>query len=196
MASSDYPAVELTKVKRHITLVRLPYANIYSVYGKLPKNREVRPPLGLLYVAGALEEAGHTVNIIDCESQLYPPEVTLQMILPDIVGFTATTPEIDGVESLAKSLKAANADIKIMVGGSHVSALPRQTMEDCPYLDYIVVGEGELSAVHIANIANDSCRIASLSEPITKKPSMPIPCPPDICSTTTSTNTRGRVGVW
>lgn len=153
-ASEAYPVVEICQTKRHITLVRLPYANIYSVYGKLPKNREVRPPLGLLYVAAALEEAGHSVNIIDCETKLYPPEVTLQLILdskPDIVGFTATTPEIDGVESIAKSLKEKNKHIKIMVGGSHVSALPRETLADCPSLDYIVVGEGELSAVHIAN---------------------------------------------
>lgn len=150
----QFPAIELAKTKRHITLVRLPYANIYSVYGKLPKNREVRPPLGLMYVASALEAAGHTVNIIDCELKLYPPEVTLQLILdskPDIVGFTATTPEIHGVESLSKLIKEADDSIKIMVGGSHVSALPRQTLDDCPYLDYIVVGEGELSAVHVAN---------------------------------------------
>ena len=114
-ASEAYPVVELCKIKRHITLVRLPYANLYSVYGKLPKNREVRPPLGLLYVAAALEEAGHSVNIIDCETKLYPHEVTLQLILdskPDIVGFTATTPEIHGVESLAKSLKQKNKNIK------------------------------------------------------------------------------------
>jgi len=153
-ASEVYPVIEISKVKRHITLVRLPYANIYSVYGKLPKNREVRPPLGLLYVAGALEEAGHCVNIIDCETELYSPEYTLQLILdskPDIVGFTATTPEIHGVESLAKQIKDCDSTIKIMVGGSHVSALPLETLADCPSLDYIVVGEGELSAVHIAN---------------------------------------------
>ncbi len=152
--SIDFPAIELASVKRHVTLVRLPYANIYSVFGKLPKNREVRPPLGLMYVAAALEEAGHTVNIIDCETKLYPPDVTLNLILesnPDIVGFTATTPEIHGVESLSQEIKARRPEIKIMVGGSHVSAMPRQTLDDCPYLDYVVVGEGELSAVHIAN---------------------------------------------
>ena len=165
--SVEFPVIELTKVKRHITLVRLPYANIYSVYGKLPKNREVRPPLGLLYVAASLEQAGHSVSIIDCETKLYPPEVTLQLILdsnPDIVGFTATTPEIHGVESLAKSIKAVRDDIKIMVGGSHVSALPRQTLDDCPYLDYIVVGEGELSAVHIANDLPDEPIIRTQNE--------------------------------
>lgn len=165
--AEHFPAIELAKTKRHITLVRLPYANIYSVYGKLPKNREVRPPLGLMYVAAALEEAGHTVNIIDCELKLYPPEVTLKLILesnPDIVGFTATTPEIHGVESLSKMIKEAREDIKIMVGGSHVSALPRQTLDDCPYLDYIVVGEGELSAVHIANDLPDEPIIRTKNE--------------------------------
>lgn len=167
VASLEFPVIEVSKIKRHITLVRLPYANIYSVYGKLPKNREVRPPLGLLYVASSLEEAGHTVNIIDCEIQLYSPNIILQLILdskPDIVGFTATTPEINGVEKLAKKIKEVNLNMKIMVGGSHVSALPRQTLVDCPYIDYIVVGEGELSAVHIANDLPDYSIIRTKNE--------------------------------
>lgn len=165
--STQFPAIEIATVTRHVTLVRLPYGNIYSVYGKLPKNREVRPPLGLLYVAASLEEAGHSVNIIDCETKLYSPEDTLQLVLdskPDIVGFTATTPEIHGVESLAKSIKERSPEIKIMVGGSHVSALPRQTLDDCPYIDYIVVGEGELSAVHIANDLPDIAIIRTKNE--------------------------------
>lgn len=152
--SENFPSIELCSIKRHITLVRLPYANIYSVYGKLPDNREVRPPLGLMYVAAALEEAGHSVNIIDSELTLDPPHVTLAKIFdsnPDIVGFTATTPEIHGVEELARLIKDHTPDIRVMVGGSHVSALPKQTIDDCPQIDYVVVGEGELSAVFIAN---------------------------------------------
>ncbi|MDC0947934.1 radical SAM protein [Gammaproteobacteria bacterium] len=153
-ASANYPAIETATIARRVTLVRLPYANIYSVYGKLPKNREVRPPLGLLYVAGALREAGHQVTILDCEPWLYSPQRTLELVLesePDLVGFTSTTPEIDGVGELASMIKNERPRIKTMVGGSHVSALPRQTIKDCPDIDYVIVGEGEIASVTVAN---------------------------------------------
>ena len=70
---------------------------------------------------------------------------------PDIVGFTATTPEFFRVQKLSKMIKDSNPEIKIMVGGSHVSALPRQTVDENPEIDYVVCEEGELAAVYIVN---------------------------------------------
>lgn len=153
-APKDFPLIELAQTKRVVTLVRLPYQMVYQVYGKLPKNRELRPPLGLLYVAGALEAAGHKVHIIDAEPEmLSPDEIFRQLMLhkPDVVGVTATTPEIDGAQLLCRMIKAKHKHIVTMIGGSHISALPRETMRECPEIDYAVVGEGELSAVHIVN---------------------------------------------
>src|SRR3989338_5689728 len=153
-APKDFPLIELSQTKRVVILVRLPYQMVYQVYGKLPKNRELRPPLGLLYVAGAWEAAGHTVHIIDAEPEmLSPDEIFCRLMLykPDVVGVTATTPEIDGAQLLCRMIKAKHKEIVTIVGGSHISALPRETMKDCPEIDYSVVGEGELSAVHVVN---------------------------------------------
>jgi len=154
LGTSDFPLIELANSSRRVVLVRMPYQMVYSVYGNLPKNREIRPPLGLLYVAGALENAGHKVHIIDAEPEMLPPHIIFQRILtlnPDFVGFTATTPEIHGVEDLCRTIKKHNHHIITIVGGAHISAMPRETLQDCPQIDYAVVGEGELSAVHIVN---------------------------------------------
>ncbi len=152
--SQKFPSIELAKNPRRVVLVRMPYQMVYRVYGNLPKDREVRPPLGLLYVAGSLEEAGHTVHIIDAEPEMLHPDEIFKRTMalnPDFVGFTATTPEIHGVEMLCHMIKKANPAIVTIVGGSHISAIPRETLQDCPEIDYAVVGEGELSAVHIVN---------------------------------------------
>ena len=150
----NFPLIELASISRRVVLVRLPYQMIYSVYGKLPQNREIRPPLGLLYVAGALEQAGHKVHIIDAEPQMLALDVIFQNILalsPEFVGLTATTPEIHGVEELCRMIKTHHHNIITIVGGAHISAVPRETLENCPQIDYAVVGEGELSAVHVVN---------------------------------------------
>ncbi len=152
--SKAFPCIELTKESRKVVLVRLPYEMIYGVYGKLPKNHEVRPPLGLLYVAGALEEAGHQVHVIDAEPQMFSPDEIFRLIMeknPDIIGFTSTTPEFFGVVDLVKRIKKSQPNVKVMVGGSHVSAQSKDVVKNHSEIDYIVVGEGELAAVHICN---------------------------------------------
>lgn len=146
--------LSLPEPPRRVTLVRLPYQMIYKVYGKLPKNREIRPPLGLMYVAGSLEEAGHTVQIIDAEPEMLSLDEIFRQIISfksEVVGFTATTPEIQSVELLCRMIKRNHKNIVTMVGGAHISAIPRETLRDCPEMDYAVVGEGEISAVHIVN---------------------------------------------
>lgn len=161
-----FPLIELAQTKRVVTLIRLPYQMIYQVYGKLPKNREIRPPLGLLYVAGALEAAGHKVLIIDAEPEMLSPDEIFRRLMlhePDVVGVTATTPEIDGAQLLCRMIKAKHKNIVTMVGGAHISALPRETLSACPEIDYAVVGEGELSGVHVVNNLPDEKIIRSVN---------------------------------
>ncbi|HSA31287.1 MAG TPA: radical SAM protein [Candidatus Omnitrophota bacterium] len=138
-------------MQKHIILIRPSYSKeIYKVYGKLPRNREVRPPLGLLYIAGALEQAGHTVRILDAE----PPLLTTEQVLEhlqrmntehpiDHVGITATTPEFFELMAIARGIKARLPHIKIIAGGAHVSALPEESLKLCPEIDYLICNEGE-----------------------------------------------------
>lgn len=135
-----------------ITLVRPSYSAIYGVYGKVPKQREIRPPLGLMYIAAALEKEGYIVNIIDGEPDLLSIDDLEKKILdtnPQIVGFSSTTPEFYYVENIVKRIKNKHPKIVIIVGGAHVSAMPEETLKKCPEIDYIVKGEGEISVVKI-----------------------------------------------
>lgn len=139
---------------KRVTLVRPPYSTVYGIYKNIPKDREVRPPLGLLYLASALENNGCSVTIIDGEPELLSTEEILKRMKlsePDFVGVTSTTPEFTVAEEIIKELKKYDPNIITIAGGPHVSALPEESLKDCPDIDYIVVGEGEKSIVKIVN---------------------------------------------
>jgi hypothetical protein len=53
-----------------VTLVRSSFSPNYTIYKSTPRNREIRVPLGLLYLAAVLEKEGHEVKIIDGEPEL------------------------------------------------------------------------------------------------------------------------------
>lgn len=137
-----------------VVLVRLAYStSVYGVYEKLPKIREVRPPLGLMYVAAALEKAGHEVVIVDGEPKNLNPSEMFWKIMdlkPDFVGLTATTPEFHAILGLAGVIKLYSPETVTIVGGAHVSVRPNESVKHSA-IDYVVVDEGERAIVEIVN---------------------------------------------
>ena len=100
-------------------------------------------PLGLLYLASVLREEGHEVKLMDALPTKSADDVITKMkkFRPDLVGFTATTFEIERALELAKGIKRVSY-VPIVIGGVHASAEPRSVLEnDC--VDYVVKGEGE-----------------------------------------------------
>jgi radical SAM superfamily enzyme YgiQ (UPF0313 family) len=106
-------------------------------------------PLGPAYIAAAVEAAGFRVDIVDLTFQSQQ-KVNLDRVhqaifdlAPDIVGFSSFTSTIPTVYRRAKLLKKSSPSLPLIVGGSHASALPIRTLEECPSLDAAVIGEGE-----------------------------------------------------
>jgi len=103
-------------------------------------------PLGLACLASYLESKGITSEILDM--QLYPkPYTILREVLstrrPAIVGITSYSPTINKSYEMAKAVKEFDSQITTIIGGLHASALPQETLETCPSIDYLVYGEGE-----------------------------------------------------
>jgi anaerobic magnesium-protoporphyrin IX monomethyl ester cyclase len=148
-----------SKSSKTIVLVRPAYSNI--IYDKVyePENdsdidREIRPPLGLMALAGYLEIRGHNVRIVDGEPQLWDAEKTVQEVIncnPDIVGLTSTTPEYPFAFQIIKALREKSPDLEIILGGAHVTNLPEHTADDLGELvDWCVLYEGEKPLLAIA----------------------------------------------
>jgi len=104
-------------------------------------------PFGILYVGSALHSAGYKVRLVHCTSE--ETNIHLEQILseePLFVGFSVMTgPQIvPSVEMSRITKKASN--IPIVWGSPHSSLIPEQCLlED--YIDIVVIGEGEETAV-------------------------------------------------
>jgi len=103
------------------------------------------PPLGLAYIASVLRQ-NHEVKIIDSNVLNYTisdVERELRSFNPDVVGITSVTPSIYETYKVAETAKKVREDCIVVLGGPHATFMPRQTMEECKYIDIIVKGEGE-----------------------------------------------------
>lgn len=102
-------------------------------------------PLGILYVAAALEAAGHTVFAIDAAAERLNIQGTVRRIegtRPDVIGIGSTTVVFETSKLLAAALKGAMPRIPIVLGGYHVTLLPNEAMSHTQF-DVGVLSEGE-----------------------------------------------------
>ena len=108
-------------------------------------HRRVELPLSLICPATRLDLQGYTVRIID---QFGNPnwEQELQAALsrkPICFGVTSMTgPQLLRAVEASKRFKELYPDRPVVWGGIHASLLPQQTVEN-PWIDIVVVGEGE-----------------------------------------------------
>ena len=124
-------------------------------------------PLGLAYIAAALEEAGLGVCVVDAvgdeperHTRYYKgylvgarlEDIAKQIPADvDIVGVTAVfTHEWPAVVQLIASIKKERPEVTVVVGGEHVTSLPEFSLITSA-ADALVVGEGEETVVALVN---------------------------------------------
>jgi anaerobic magnesium-protoporphyrin IX monomethyl ester cyclase len=110
------------------------------------------PPIGLMYVAAALEKAGFEVRMLDNYLMNKPTSEVKAYILkvnPQIVGITCGSATYRPCVETSQAIKEALPNCKIVVGGWHASYLP-ETLLANPEIDYVVIGEGERAMVQLA----------------------------------------------
>jgi len=118
-----------------------------------PLSENPSPPLGLAYLAAALEKAGVEVEIHDFVVFPYI-EVEFRSKLaqfnPDIVAATAVTMTFDRAIQAIQQIRRWGFNCLTVMGGPHVSFCAEDTLSAYPELDLVVLGEGEETLVEIA----------------------------------------------
>lgn len=97
-------------------------------------------PVGMLYLAKALNEIGIFCTLLDLQKDRLE-----DLVLKDylFVGISMLTGKmISRGLQVAARVRKGNAAIPIVVGGVHPTVLPEQTLAN-PLIDIIVMGEGE-----------------------------------------------------
>lgn len=129
-----------------VLLVAPPWLHIYGDFREAAKIGCVSPPLGLMYLGGAVRSAGAECRIVDMQSEQVDLPGLLEIIeqeQPDLVGITATTPVYENARILVDRIRERFADPWIALGGVHATIMGRTVIEECPQLDLQVCGEAE-----------------------------------------------------
>lgn len=116
------------------------------------------PPLGILHIASYIRKYRHVLRIFDLQLPHYKMETAIDQILSyraDAVGLTAMTSNCLNALKIAKYIKKADPSLPIILGGSHISAVPVETMERFAEIDYGVIGEGEVSFLELLENIRD-----------------------------------------
>jgi len=119
------------------------------------KRRGAYAPLGLCYIAAALQKQGCEVKIYDCETQTPFREENLlrdsKAFDPVWVGIYTMTWTFRQASALVEMLKPILPETKFVAGGPNVSSFGSETLEYSNF-DYAVFGEGEETAVELCKV--------------------------------------------
>lgn len=109
------------------------------------------PPIGLALLATILLENHIEVQIIDGaitnDYQYILDEIHKSK--PNYVGLTASTVSIYNAAKVAQMVKAEDELIVTIIGGSHITAVPLETMVRFPEFDIGVIGEAENTIIEL-----------------------------------------------
>ncbi|MCL6450237.1 MAG: B12-binding domain-containing radical SAM protein [Acetobacteraceae bacterium] len=109
--------------------------------------------LGLSYIAAVLRREGIPVVLVDADALRLDEAEAIRRTLacePAMVGITLTFRTVDPAYRIAGRVKAASPDTHVTVGGQHATFAFREMLGECPALDSVVRGEGEMTALELA----------------------------------------------
>ena len=112
----------------------------------------IEPPTWALLLAESVRTAGYTPRIIDCLAEGLPDSDIVQQLVemsPRLICFVvfgqnvnAGTTNMGGAIRLASKIKDTGVNTPIGFIGSHVQALPEETLMREPSIDYVFLNEG------------------------------------------------------
>ena len=106
------------------------------------------PPLGILSLASLIRKYGYEVDVVDAHADGLNLDDLKKRVLtfkPHVVGTTAMTVMIEAAAEILKAVKEVSPEVLTIAGGVHITAEPTETLRRYPYIDFGVIGEGELA---------------------------------------------------
>ena len=123
-----------------------------TLYGHLPH-------LGLCSLAAVAEKAGYKVSILDAVALQYSLRQILEEVKtrkPRYIGISAMTHTIRSASAIAKIIKDNLNNVKVILGGVHITSATEETLKKYPgCFDVCVLGEGEATIVELLKILDN-----------------------------------------
>ena len=110
-----------------------------------------RPPQNLGYLAQALLENDIEYDVLDMRLNYTFSHLSrkINFFKPDLIGVTIVSLEYKKTYDLMTRIKTEYPEVKIVVGGPHITVLQNSVLEECSAIDYGVVYEGEITLVEL-----------------------------------------------
>lgn len=129
-------------------------------------------PLGILYIAAVLEQAGHEVAVIDAAAEGLDVERTVRRVerfAPDLVGVGSFTVTFETTKKLGRRLKEALPGVPLVIGSYHVTLVPHQAMGESDF-DIGVLGEGEHTMLELTEWVAGKRQLSDVDGIVYKNP--------------------------
>lgn len=110
------------------------------------------PNIGLLSLASYLEKYGYEVKVVDMSVlNLKWKDISkfIEDEKPNIVGVSGTANVAYECMMLARLIKETDPSIITVFGGIHFSLVTEESLRVCRQIDYIVIGEGEITFLEL-----------------------------------------------
>lgn len=121
-----------------------------------------RPPSGLGYISQVLIYNGIDNEVLDIRLgyQWKHLQEKIERFKPELIGMTLFSLEYKRAYDLLTRIKNDYPEIKLIVGGPHVTTLREQVLDDCKVIDYGVVFEGEQTVTELCkeNVSEDKIK--------------------------------------
>lgn len=132
-----------------------PPLSMKELYNNLSEGGSELPPIGLCNLAAITRKEGYETKILDALALKLNIKQTVKIILknnPDYLGISSTTLDIFNSAKVANMVKKKDKNIKIILGGPHITSLPKETMKKFPCFDIGVIGEGEDTIIELLKL--------------------------------------------
>lgn len=122
-------------------------------------NYIIIPNIGLGYLASALLEKNHSVSILDCAKEDYDFNKLRRYLKNkdfDLIGISTYSSLINSVKEYIKVIKNVNKNIIVVIGGSHPTVEPIETLQILEDADFAFCGEAEIAFPHLVAQLEDN----------------------------------------
>ncbi|MEO5361850.1 MAG: B12-binding domain-containing radical SAM protein [Nitrospirota bacterium] len=144
------------KTDFRITFLNPPYISKFSRPQRSPavtKSGTLYYPMWLAYAAAAAEKAGFSIDLIDAPADgldISSVTQTIKDFSPSLIVVDTSTPSIYNDAEVCNALKTALPDAFIVIVGTHVTALPEDSLKLSPSIDAAAAGEYDYTIAALA----------------------------------------------
>ncbi len=152
-----------------ILFLNLPYKFQLSRTSRWPektKSGTLYYPYWLCYAAGVCMQKGHKVELIDCIARKMTVQDTIKAVMeiqPDYIMGEITTSSVYYDYKVLAAIKAKYPKGKIVIGGTHATALSEQVLKECNAIDVVVRQEYDFTLPEIMEAGGELRDVAGIT---------------------------------